>query len=173
MQKKSLFLIICGVFWAGVAAANPASKMEILGTYDYWTAYTFKDNEGKVCYMATEPTKSVGKYTVRGDIFLIVTHRMSDKTFDVVNVSAGYTYQKSSSPSFKIDNKAGVSLVSHADTAWARDAKTDAQLVQDMRRGGAAVLKGTSQRGTLTTDTFSLKGFSKAYQAIQKACGRE
>ena len=42
-----------------------------------------------------------------------------------------------------------------------------------MKKGSKAVLKGTSQRGTLTTDTFSLVGFSKAYRDIQKACGRE
>ncbi len=34
------------------------------------------------------------------------------------------------------------------------------------------VVKGTSSRGTLTTDTYSLTGFSAALQSIDKACGR-
>ena len=29
---------------------------------------------------------------------------------------------------------------------------------------------GTSSRGTITTDTYSLMGFSKAYQSINEAC---
>ena len=33
------------------------------------------------------------------------------------------------------------------------------------------VVKGTSSRDTLTTDTYSLIGFTKAYRAIGKACG--
>jgi hypothetical protein len=32
-------------------------------------------------------------------------------------------------------------------------------------------VKGTSGRGTETTDTFSLAGFTKAYAEIGKACG--
>ena len=30
---------------------------------------------------------------------------------------------------------------------------------------------GLSQRGTKTVDTYSLRGFTAAYQAISKACG--
>jgi hypothetical protein len=149
------------------------SATEILGTFDDWTAYVFSDNGGKVCYMATEPTKSEGKYKVRNDVFLFVTHRTADKTFDTVNVMAGYTYKTGSKPTFVVDKKKAITMVSHADTAWTKDAKTDKLLVDQMRAGSKAVLKGTSRRGTLTKDTFSLKGFSKAYRAIQKACGRE
>ena len=31
-------------------------------------------------------------------------------------------------------------------------------------------VKGTSSRGTITSDTYSLLGFSKAYQKINEAC---
>jgi hypothetical protein len=33
------------------------------------------------------------------------------------------------------------------------------------------IVKGTSSRGTLTTDTYSLSGFTAAFNAISKACG--
>ena len=46
----------------------------------------------------------------------------------------------------------------------------DAKLVQSMIRGADMVVQGTSSRGTLTTDTYSLKGFTAAYKAINKAC---
>ena len=39
-----------------------------------------------------------------------------------------------------------------------------------MKGGKAMVVKGTSSRGTLTTDTYSLAGFTAAYAAIGKAC---
>lgn len=158
---------------SGALAAPLKNNMEILGNFDAWTAYVFNDADGKICYMASEPTKSQGKYKIRDDVFLMVTHRLGNNTFDVVNVAAGYTYKKGSRPTFSIDGAKPFTLVSSADTAWAKDTETDARLVKAMRAGGQAVLKGTSQRGTLTTDTFSLKGFSKAYHAIQKACGRE
>ena len=39
-----------------------------------------------------------------------------------------------------------------------------------IRKGSKVVVKGTSSRGTLTTDTFSLKGSGNAHDAITKEC---
>jgi hypothetical protein len=39
-----------------------------------------------------------------------------------------------------------------------------------MKRGNQLVFKGTSARGTLTTDTYSLLGFSKALARLNQAC---
>ena len=65
------------------------------------------------------------------------------------------------------------------EEAWIREsdgvnaAKTDAAITKQMRAGNVAVIKGKSSLGTLTTDTFSLKGFTKANDAIAKACPRK
>ena len=150
-----------------------AAETNLLGTYDDWSAYTHDDGTEHVCYMASTPTKSQGKYGRRDDVFLIVTHRQKAKTFDVVNVVAGYTYKSTSKPQLTIDKNKAIPLIRHENTAWAKDAATDQKLVSEMKKGTQAVLLGTSARGTKTTDTFSLKGFSKAYEAINKECGRE
>jgi invasion protein IalB len=47
----------------------------------------------------------------------------------------------------------------------------DKALVDAMRAGKTVMVKGTSSRGTETTDSFSLGGFTKAYAEIGKACG--
>ena len=150
------------------SATDP--NLENLGTFDDWTAYVHHDDEGRICYIASQPTKSSGKYSKRDDVFLMITHRPQEKAFNVITVVAGYTYQKASVPTVTIDNKKAITLVSHEDSAWAKDAKTDKQLVEQMKVGSKAVVKGKSKRGTLTTDTFSLKGFSKAYHKISTAC---
>ena len=172
MRKISLFLC-CLLGFSGAVGAAVDKNLEILGTYDDWTAYAYQDQNGKTCYMATEPTKSEGKYKIRDDVFLFVTHHPNEKSFDVVNVMAGYTYRNTSKPVLKVDKNKGITLAIHADTAWTKDSDTDKKLVAQMKKGSKAILQGTSKRGTLTTDTFSLKGFSKAYRDIQKACGRE
>ena len=170
MKKLCLFLIC--VLGASIAWAA-GEKPDILGTYDSWTAYIYTHQGEKTCYMATVPTKSRGKYSKRGDVFLSVAHHPDKEEYDVVNVIAGYTYKKGSKPVISVDKNKGVALVSYEDGAWTKDKGTDAKLVAQMKKGSTAVLQGTSVRGTLTTDTFSMKGFSKAYHEIQKACGRE
>ena len=151
-----------------LAAQNP--NLKNLGTFGDWTAYAYSGENGKICYIASQPTKSSGKYSKRDDVFLMVTHRPAEKAYNVINTVAGYTYKKDSKPTLTIDNKKAITLVSHEDTAWAKDAKTDNQLVEQMKAGSLGTLKGTSKRGTLTTDTFSFKGFSKAYDKINEAC---
>ena len=171
MKKILILTVFC--LCAVKAFALSKDTPEVLGVFDDWSAFSYKDEAGQICYMATEPTKSQGKYSRRDDVFLIVTHRPTENAFDVVNVTAGYVYKKNSRPYLTVDNNKPITLAVFNDTAWAKDAQTDAKLVANMKKGTRAVLKGSSVRGTATTDTFSLKGFGKAYQAINKACGRE
>ena len=46
----------------------------------------------------------------------------------------------------------------------------DRAIVAAMKAGRQMIVRGTSTRGTLTTDTYSLSGFSAALAAIDKAC---
>lgn len=163
-----IFVFLAFPCWA---AKDP--NLENLGTFGEWTAYSYHDEMGRICYIASEPTKSKGKYSKRDDVFLMITHRPAEKAFNVVNTVAGYTYKKGSKPTLTIDNKKAISLVSHEDTAWAKDSKTDNLLVEQMKAGSIGTLKGTSKRGTATTDTFSFKGFSKAYEKINEACDHQ
>lgn len=172
MKKICILISVICLLIAGEGVAEPQPKSHILGTFNSWTAYMFEDSQGRVCYMSAQPKVSKGKYTYRDDVFLTITHRPKDKTYDVVSLTAGFTYRKGSKPNVRIDNKKLVHLMAVEDMAWAKDEKTDAQLVKDMIAGSNAYFNGTSRRGTKITDTFSLKGFSKAYRAINGACGR-
>ena len=45
-------------------------------------------------------------------------------------------------------------------------------MVEAMRAGESAVVKGVSAKGTQTTDTFSLKGLSQALDRTEQECKR-
>ena len=167
-MKKALICLFFVLMCASVQA-----KTTHLGTFRYWTAYKIEEKGSTVCYMVSVPTKSEGKYKQRGDVFLMITHRPKDQTFDTVSFTAGYTYKKNSDASVKVDNNANISLFTHQDTAWTNKVSWDKKLVEQMKNGEHAVFRGKSLRGTLTTDTFSLIGFTKAYNAINQACGRK
>ena len=141
------------------------AKVVEIGVYSDWRAYT----DGPVCYMGSEPKKAEGKYKARGQPYMLVSHRPQAKSLGVIEVGAGYTYMKGSEADLAI-GEASFRLFTDGNTAWARNAKTDRALVAAMKGGKEMVIKGTSSRGTLTTDTYSLTGFSAAYAAIGKAC---
>lgn len=156
-----------------LAAASPAfaGDPQAIGTFGDWQAVTFDENGKTGCYITSKPTKEEGKYSQRGRVYALVTHRPADKTYDVVSFVAGYTYGDSGDVTVTID-QTNFSLFTHKDSAWAPDAAIDKKLVDAMKKGNRMIVKGKSSRGTATTDTYSLSGFSKAYQAIAEACPR-
>jgi hypothetical protein len=162
MTMTGLFAV-AGGFPALAAGAKP------IGAFKDWSAHLFAEKKGKICYMHSRPKKSEGNYTKRGDTYVQVTHRASDKTRNEVSVTAGYAYRKGSEVVMIIDGKQ-FSLFTDDDTAWGGDAKVDSALVAAMKAGATMIVKGTSARGTLTTDTYSLAGFTAAHKAIDKAC---
>ena len=146
-----------------------ASEPKHLSTHDAWAAYTFQENGNTVCYMASEPIKEEGNYTRRGKIYALITHRPSEGSRNVFSYITGYPYKEGSEADLIIDGTT-FKLFTQDESAWAPDADMDARIANAIRKGSKMTVKGMSSRGTLTTDTFSLKGSSGAHDAITKAC---
>lgn len=171
MFKKIIFLssvVILGV--SSFVAPSQAAEPEKISQSSDWTAYVLQEGGGKICYMVSQPTDKKGNYSSRGDIFALITHRPKENTRDVFSYISGYSYKDGSETTVTLDGKK-FNLFTQDDTAWAPDAETDSKLAAAIKNGSKMVVQGTSSRGTLTTDTFSLKGATAAYKAINKACG--
>jgi hypothetical protein len=143
--------------------------LQDLGTFKDWQAHSYKEGGKLVCTMFSVPKSSEGDYTKRGDVFAFVTHRPAHNRVDEVSVNIGYTFKKSAPVDVVISGTTH-ELFSDRSTAWTRDGKSDRALVRAMRAGAEMIVKGVSSRGTRTTDTFSLSGFSAAHNAINNAC---
>ncbi len=154
---------------APVAAPVAAQEAKQLGQFGDWEAYRESDGGKPVCYAGSQAKKAKGKYKKRGETYVLITHRPAEKSFGVVSYKAGYTYLKDSEVDVTIGEET-FKLFTDSGHAFAYDQKTDGALIKAMIRGARMVVKGTSSRGTKTTDTYSLKDFSAAYQAIGKAC---
>ena len=162
------FAALLLIFLSPVSAK--ASEPSSIGTFGEWSAYVFEENGGKVCYMAAKPTKSEGKYSKRGDIVALITHRPAEGTKNVFSYMGGYGYKKGSNVDVALDGKK-FSLFTQNDMAWAADASADTAITEAIKKGSKMTVKGVSGKGTETKDTFSLKGSTKAYDAISEACG--
>jgi len=171
MSKRYLIAAIAAVL-SGLLLAGPtaAQTIERMSDHKDWSAFRYKEDGETVCYMASEPKKAEGDYSSRGDVFAIVTHRPASNRVGEVSINAGYTYKKDSTVRLKIGSKSW-DLFTDGTSAWAPTPQEDKAIVKAMRAGSSMVVKGTSSRGTLTTDTYSLLGFSKALGDINKACG--
>jgi len=152
---------------AQAAPAVPTPKR--LAAAESWVAYASTEKGGQICYIVGQPAKSEPANAKRDPIHLLVTHNTVDKTMNVVSFIAGYKFKDGSEAPLTIGDKS-FDLFTKDDTAWARDTATDKAIVSAMLKGKQAVIKGSSAKGTATTDTYDLAGFSKVLEEIDKAC---
>ncbi len=152
-----------------LALPATAAEPRLIGIFRDWNAFTLEEASGPVCWMVSRPKKMEGDFTKRGDVFLLITHRPAERTYDVVNFIAGYPYAEHAEVQVQV-GKQSFKLFSKDEQAWAREADTDHAIAQALRQGSTLVVRGTSLRGSRTTDTFSLAGSGGAYQAIGDAC---
>ncbi|MFN9544124.1 MAG: Invasion associated locus B family protein, partial [Alphaproteobacteria bacterium] len=61
-------------------------------------------------------------------------------------------------------------FVTQAEGAWLNSAPDEARRGAAMRASGGLTGRGRSRRGTLTTDTYSLKGISAALDKLAEGC---
>jgi invasion protein IalB len=155
-------------------AAPPAPTPKPLGSFDGWTSAELGTGAAKVCYMFARPSDSAPKGAKRGEIMVVITHRPAAKRQDEVSFQSGYPFKDGAPVAVEIDGKKFeffTRIDVDAEAAWAKDPAADKAIVTALRAGNTLKVRGTSQRDTQTTDTFSLNGFSKAYAEIGKACG--
>jgi invasion protein IalB len=150
--------------------AAAASTPMPINKFTDWTASTYDDGGKTLCYATSEPKKQTGKFTSRGKPYIAITHAPQANVRDQVSYIAGYDFKPDSEVKVTIGKQNFSLSLLQKDRAWAKDSDTDKALVAAMRKGNTLVIKGVSSRGTEITDTYSLSGFSKAYQAIGAAC---
>lgn len=146
---------------------HAADSAKLLGKSGDWESFTYNEKGGKVCYMASQPKRSVGAAKGRGNVFFTITHRTTDKSIGVISVDAGFTYKKDAPAELDVGG-AKFDLYTTGASAWARNDK--AVVAAMLKAKGTVIAHGTPAKGDPVADTFSLDGFAKAYAEINKAC---
>jgi invasion protein IalB len=160
------------------AAAKPATpptmggvKPTLLGQYGDWGAYAASPGGKKVCFAIAKPATSVTNppNRPRNPIFMFISTRPADKVTNEVSIIIGYPFKPGTEASVEVGTTA-YALYTQQDGAWIKNATEEAQMVDAMRQGQSAVVKGTSAKGTQSADTFSLKGLSQALDRTAQDC---
>ena len=126
-----------------------------------------KDDE--YCYIGSIPIETdLPKEKKRGDTYILV-YKLVGNQDSVIQVEAGYNYKLNKDIIIKIDstNYKFYTTEDVSDSAWTKD---DAKVIFAMKKGLELVITGESSRGTITNDTYTLKGFTSAFDQLTKDC---
>jgi invasion protein IalB len=154
-------------------AAAPAGEAEptLLGQYGDWGAYSATPAGAKVCFALAKPktTKTEPAGRKRDSSYLFVSTRPAENVKNEVSVVIGYPFKTSSDATAEIGT-AKFAMYTQNDGAWIKNVAEEARMVDAMRKGADVTVKGTSGRGTASTDQYSLKGLAQALDKIEQEC---
>ncbi|MDH3413174.1 MAG: invasion associated locus B family protein [Gammaproteobacteria bacterium] len=149
--------------------AAQSSLADVIGVHRDWVAVTSINGKQKTCMMWSQPKKSEGYKGKRGDVFAFVTHQPAEKRLDRVSFENGYHMGKPAAVQVKVGDQT-FALSASGTGAWARNGTDDAALIKVMRAGNTMTVVAKGPGGETVKDSYSLSGFTAAYNAISAAC---
>jgi len=161
----AIIFILFGFMFGGQAVMAQQSPIKI-DQFDYWGAYSYNGESGKVCYALSAPTSKEPTNVNHGDVFFILTKRANGAVLIEPQFMAGYDLREGSQVEINVDDKQSFSLFTKDSSAWLESADNENSLVSAMRAGATMQVKAVSRRGTNTSYAYSLKGVTAALNAV-------
>ena len=156
---------------AAKPGGDQGNRPKLLGQFDSWGAYLAAPNGRKVCFVIAKPTSSqtTPPNRPRNPAYLFIASRPADKVADEVSIMIGYPFKPSSEATAEVGSTS-FALYTQQDGAWIKNLTEESRMIEAMRQGQSVVVKGSSTKGTQSTDTFSLKGLSQALDRADQEC---
>ncbi len=173
-------------------ADAPAAKPELVGSYGDWSVFHSQSGKNKVCYTLAQPKQRDPDDLKRDPGYAFISERPGEGVRNEVSLIMGFDVgapgadsdakDSGDSKDKKKDKKhelvaptaevgdSSFDLLPKGANLWVKNAAQESALVAEMRKGKTLVVKATSKKGNLTTDTYSLSGFAQAIDRALKDC---
>jgi hypothetical protein len=151
---------------AVVALSAAGSAQTLIKEFNKWEAYSYKDNNGKICYVLSRPTGKSPNDRDHGDVFFLVSQKPGQNISYEPQVEVGYPFQDESDVVIKVGGQS-FNMFTKGNNAWMKNAAEEPALVGAMRAGSDMKVEGKSRRGTATSYDFSLSGITAALNEIK------
>jgi hypothetical protein len=174
MRRRLLLLLLSGAALFAPSLAVAAGPLpELLGGFKNWAAYSTGTGDAKVCYALSRPVSSEPKKARRDPIYFLINDWPGRKAKAEPEIMPGYQYKDGSDVTVDVGSAKFTFFTKNeegAGGAWVEAQADEERLVEAMKTAPEAVVTGTSKRGTVTHDTYSLAGLPDALDKAHAAC---
>ncbi|HEY2444922.1 MAG TPA: invasion associated locus B family protein [Rhizomicrobium sp.] len=171
---RSLLPVLAAMAFLQTMAAASADQPEILGVFKDWSAYKTGSGDSRVCYALSKPTLSEPKKVKRDRPYFLINDWPGRNAKGEPEIVPGYVYKEGSDVTVEIgSDKFQLFTKNDGGTggAWVEAQADEARLIDAMKAASEAIVTGTSKRGSVTHDTYSLAGLSDALDKVHQSCG--
>lgn len=156
-----------------VGAALAAEKPNLIGTFKDWHVYSAGKGKNRTCYALSVPREMNPGNVNRDDVFFLISSWPANKTANQPSIVPGYQYGPNTKAQVQVGSDKFVFFTKNeggAGGAWLEKVADEKKLVAAMKNGSSMIVTGTSTRGTLTTDDYSLAGLTAALEKLASTC---
>jgi len=151
------------------AGGSVTGKAAQLGTFGDWGAYMAGEGVNKVCFALSQPKERAPAGLQRDPAYVFITSRPAQNVRNEVSFTVGFPMKPGVDAGATVD-AASFALEAKDKSAFVKNAAEEGRFVDAMRGGSKLLVKSTSLRGNVTTDTYSLSGLSKALEKLGTDC---
>jgi invasion protein IalB len=162
----TIFLLASSVNAFGIVESKLIGQY---GSGKAWMARIAENGDQKICFMSANPISTSPDNLNRGSAALMITNMPNEGVFNEPSIQAGFPFKLGSNATVIIGDSSH-KFFTVGDRAWVEEVKLEKKIIQQMKKGARVKVKSTSTKNTKITDTYSLIGFTKALEAINKAC---
>ena len=174
-MRMKMAVISCALgFLTGLGGvAEAQEKPTLVGSFRDWHVYSMGAGTNRLCYALSEPKQKAPQNVRRGAPFFLLSTWPGRKIVNEPSIVNDYTYRSGAKAEAQI-GAAKFEFFTKTEGSnnggWMEDPADERKLVDAMKKGSDMVVSGTSSRGTLTKDTYSLAGISAAIDKVAEAC---
>ena len=139
-----------------------------IGTFGDWGAYQTQ-GKSKTCYALAQPKSREPSSVKREAAYIFISARPAENVKNEVSVIMGFPMKDNSEAQVEIgDSEFG--LIAKGSNAWVKNPAEEGHLIDAMKKGSKLIVKASSTKGKVTTDTYSLGGLGQALEKVKKEC---
>jgi hypothetical protein len=140
-----------------------------LASFGDWGAFLAQGGNDKTCYVLAQPKERVPSTLKRDPAYVFISSRPGENIHDEISITMGFPMKDGGDAEADV---AGTSfdLISKGSNAWIKNPAQEADFIAAMKKSAKLVVKATSLKGHMTTDSYSLAGLSEALERVEKEC---
>ena len=178
MMRIKLTILSCALgllagLGAGSTTAAAQDKPALVGSFRDWHVYAMGAGANRLCYALSEPKQKTPPGVRRGAPFFLISTWPGRKIVNEPSIVSDYTYKAGAKAEAQIgSDKFEFFTKTDGDNngGWMEDPADERKLIDAMKAGANMIVSGTSARGTLTKDTYSLVGLTAAIEKVAEEC---
>ena len=165
-------------------------KPLLVASFGDWGVYQSQAAKGRVCYTLAQPKNREPADLKRDPAYAFISDRPAEGVRNEVSFIMGFDVANPPETADEEGDKAEkgkkrkpvikgatatvgdqtFDLLAKSANLWVKNAAKEGQLVDEMKKGAKLEVRAMSKKGNLTTDTYSLAGFSQAMERVLKDC---